>query len=74
MIGRWRGELDREVKGKPDVILRRRIESYLDQGYGSCYLRDKRVAKMMEETLFYHADERYRLTAWVVMPNHDIHF
>jgi putative DNA methylase len=49
---------------------RTRIEEYLDAGYGACYLRDPRLARLVENALFYFDGKRYRLFAWVVMPNH----
>lgn len=49
---------------------RRRIEDYLDQGYGACWLRIPSVARMTEETLRHFDGQRYRLLAWCVMPNH----
>lgn len=53
-----------------DVDFRKRIEYYLDQGYGSCYLRDRRIANVIRETLLKWDSERYKLIAWVIMPNH----
>lgn len=47
-----------------------RMEEYLDAGYGSCYLRTPRIARLVEEALFHFDSQRYRLIAWVVMPNH----
>ncbi len=49
---------------------RTKIEAYLDKGYGKCHLRDRRVAALIEENLLHFDGQRYRLTAWVVMPNH----
>jgi putative transposase len=49
---------------------RKRIEAYIDAGSGSCILRQSYVAAMIEQTLFYFDSQRYRLLAWVVMPNH----
>jgi putative DNA methylase len=66
VLGRWRQELARE----DEAALRRRIEAYLDQGYGSAYLKDARVAALVQDALLYHDAARYRLAAWVVMPNH----
>jgi putative transposase len=49
---------------------RTRIEEYLDRGHGACYLRDPIIARLVEDN-FLHADgQRYRLLAWIVMPNH----
>jgi len=56
---------------KLDAIhLRKTLESYCDAGHGACYLRDSRIASVMQETLLIFDGERYRLLAWVVMPNH----
>jgi REP element-mobilizing transposase RayT len=68
LLEQWRQELDHgKVK---DVDLRRRIELYLDQGYGSCFLKDERVAKMVQDNLAHFDGVNYKLHAWVVMPNH----
>jgi REP element-mobilizing transposase RayT len=69
----WRIELEKEAGFDIEVALRRRIEAYLDQGYGKCYLKDERVAAMIQDSLLFHDGKRYRLSAWVVMPNH-VHF
>lgn len=47
-----------------------RLEAYLDHGYGCCHLKDPRVAGLIEQAFHCHDAERYRLCAWVVMPNH----
>lgn len=47
-----------------------RLEAYLDRGYGSCHLRDPRMAELVQNALLHFDGERYRLFAWVVMPNH----
>ncbi len=49
---------------------RRRIHDALDSGYGSCFLRDDRLAKIVEDALLHFDGERYALHAWCVMPNH----
>jgi putative DNA methylase len=72
LIDRWRRELAREAQDIGDA-LRWRIEAYLDQGYGGCYLADPRIALIIENSLLHFDGERYRLSAWVVMPNH-VHF
>jgi REP element-mobilizing transposase RayT len=66
----WERELAANPTATADAILRRRIERYLDQGYGGCELEDKRIAGIVQESLLYFDDQRYRLSAWVVMPNH----
>jgi hypothetical protein len=50
--------------------MRRRVEVYLDQGHGGCYLRDANVANLVQHALLFHDQVKYRLSAWVLMPNH----
>jgi len=47
-----------------------RIESYLDAGHGECHLRQPEIAALVQENLLHFDGTRYRLLAWVVMPNH----
>jgi REP element-mobilizing transposase RayT len=58
------------VKIEDDHEKQRRIESYLDHGYGECHLRDPRIATLVQENLWQHDGVKYRLLAWVIMPNH----
>jgi putative transposase len=57
------------VPDRPDARLQR-LESLLDAGRGACALRDPRAARIVEDALLYLDGQRYRLLAWVVMPNH----
>ena len=70
VLKRWKNELAENLSANAEAVLRRRIESYLDQGYGNCALKDKRVAGMIQKSLLHFDDQRYRLSAWVLMPNH----
>jgi carbamoylphosphate synthase large subunit len=45
-------------------------EGWLDQGHGSCVLRDPNVAGIVVDALRHFDGERYHLDAFVVMPNH----
>src|ERR1035437_2674764 len=47
-----------------------KIESYPDAGHGECHLRRPEIAALVQENLLRFDGERYRLLAWVVMPNH----
>ena len=47
-----------------------KLEDYIDRGLGECFLRDPRVATLMETALRFHQGSRFELLAWVVMPNH----
>ncbi len=69
LLEKWREQLKMENEGDR-MIFRKRVEKYLDQGYGECFLRDERIANLIQETLLFHHGKKYDLTAWVVMPNH----
>ena len=47
-----------------------KIEQYLDAGFGSCYLKEPPVTKLVARAINYFEIERYDLAAWCVMPNH----
>lgn len=59
------------AQGEIDTLERmRKIEKYLDKGHGKCWLRQPRIARIVEENLQHFDGARYRLLAWCVMPNH----
>ena len=70
VLGRWREELQHLPKKDGHLERRKRIDAHLDQGHGSCYLKDERLANIVQNALLYHDGQRYSLHAWVVMPNH----
>jgi putative DNA methylase len=53
-----------------DVEFRKKVEAYLDSGYGECWLKKEEVAELVQNSLLFHDKNRYRLISWVVMPNH----
>jgi REP element-mobilizing transposase RayT len=55
---------------KQDVEWRKRVEAWIDSGYGSCVLREPEVAEMVQNAFLYFDGQRYRLLEWTVMPNH----
>ncbi len=46
------------------------IDKYEDTGYGQCFMRDDKVAKIVKDALFYHDGSKYKIIAWCIMPNH----
>lgn len=73
VLRRWELELAHEKDEVKQIELYRRIEKNLDLGVGECHLRQPKIAEMVQESLIHHNGKRYRLVAWVIMPNH-IHF
>jgi putative transposase len=55
---------------KQRIERRIRIEAWMDAGHGSCALREPAIAAMVQNSLLFFDAQRYRLLAWVVMPNH----
>jgi REP element-mobilizing transposase RayT len=74
VVARWRAELawvEHLLAIDPrEVQLRQRIAKYEDAGYGACWLRDERIAALVEAALLHFDLQRYRLLAWCIMPNH----
>ncbi len=48
----------------------RKLETWLDEGAGSCLLEDSFRRKIVEEVLMRFHGERVEHQAWVIMPNH----
>ncbi len=70
VLARWREELKTLPEKEADLERRKRIQDFLDSGYGACFLRDDRLAEEVEKSLLHFDGERYALHAWCVMPNH----
>ncbi len=70
VLAQWEEELKHLSEKDADLERRQRIEHYLDQGYGSCYLREATVAELVQNALLFFDSQRYQLHAWCVMPNH----
>jgi putative DNA methylase len=61
-------QLVAEAKNETDRA--RRLDAMIDKGRGACLLRDPQNAAIVCDALHHFDGERYRLIAWVVMPNH----
>src|SRR6266480_5086917 len=70
VMAQWRRELNASNVRKDRILLQLRIEKYLDQGYGQAFMKEHRIAAMIQNVLLGFDSETYRLSAWVVMPNH----
>ena len=70
VLARRKEELKLEKPGEVEAIMRRRVEAYLDQGHGNCYLKETWLGAMVQNALLFHDEIKYRLSAWAIMPNH----
>jgi REP element-mobilizing transposase RayT len=52
------------------LIYMEKVERLLDNGYGSCWLKEELIAKIVSESFKYFDQQRYLLNAWCIMPNH----
>jgi type I restriction enzyme R subunit/putative DNA methylase len=53
-----------------DTEKRKNIEQWLDAGMGCCALGNAQAAARVQESLLHFDGDRYRVLAWVIMPNH----
>lgn len=63
VIDQWKlkietGEITKQ-SDKNMARLRKLVDQYEDAGYGDCYLKDERIAKLVEDTLFYYEGRHY---------------
>ena len=70
ILEQWSHEFESHSSELMDIEIRKRIAAYLDQGHGSCYLKEPRIARIVQDAILFLDTEKYLLSAWVVMPNH----
>jgi len=71
LVEEWARELDLQEDDPERLMeLQRRIEKYLDRGHGEGLLAQPRVGTLVQNALLHFDATRYRLLAWVIMPNH----
>jgi type I site-specific restriction endonuclease/REP element-mobilizing transposase RayT len=77
----WSAERDEWLKINPEphsteqkreywLKFPERIQHWLDAGYGQCILARPDARQIVVDALRHFDGERYKLSAWVVMPNH----
>ncbi len=63
ILALWADELAHLSQDEAATERHRRIERYIDHGVGACWLRDKRIASLVQDALLYFDGDRYRLHA-----------
>ena len=71
VIQRWERQLRVMADEKKLMVLQQRIDKYLDQGYGACFLGNPLIAELVQDSLLKYDGIRYRLFSWCLMPNHE---
>jgi len=64
------GTVSDELSNRRRIRFGELVESALDQGLGACWLARKEIAELTVESLQHFEGQRYKLSAWCVMPNH----
>ena len=59
-----------ELKKEYYRLFSKRIDDLLDNGHGSCILKNPNISKIVEDAITYFDGKRYLLDQWVIMPNH----
>ena len=81
VLSQWRDERETWLKHHPKPwdwkttqeyvrLFEESREDWINQGHGSCALRDPSIAKIVRDALHHFNGDRYILDALVVMPNH----
>ena len=70
ILERFRAELEEKKAEDIEREAMILIEKFLDSGYGECFLKERKIAEIVRNSLQTFDGERYRLFAWVIMPNH----
>jgi REP element-mobilizing transposase RayT len=65
-----RQPLSKEDQERLAYLFSERVEAHLDAGHGASWIRDPRVAKLVQDALLFFDGVRYTLLCWCVMPNH----
>ncbi len=68
VLEKWQDELELGIISP--IEYHRKIDKYLDTSYGECWLRIEEIAEMVEDTLCLFDNKKYKLIAYVLMPNH----
>ena len=70
VLRKWQKQLALESDSFTRELLLERVERYMDNGYGECFLKIREIANLVGENLMRFDGIRYDLFRWVVMPNH----
>ena len=63
-------ELTDEERKQLQYLYSEKIEAFLDAGHGSCVLKKAEIAEVVKNALEFSNNQKYKLHAWCIMPNH----
>lgn len=62
--------MEKDCAQQLDNHYHQHLESALDDGHGSCHMKNPELAQIVADAITHFDGERYDLAAWCVMPNH----
>jgi len=69
-VERLLSELKHVDADRQQIEKQRNLEILMDAGHGECWLQRPDCARIVQDALLHFDGERYRMIAWVIMPNH----
>lgn len=70
-VARLASGVGKGLRDREEVLERvRRLERFLDAGFGSCVLQVEDVAVLVARAIVQLGEMGHRVDAWVIMPNH----
>ena len=66
----WHDELKLSNDKARVFEIKKRIERFLDEGHTHKFLINPQIGSLVETAFLFFDGARYRLHAWVIMPNH----
>jgi len=70
LLRQFEAEISQIPFQEQELERRKRIEHWLDAGYGCCILKRADCANLVQSSLLHFEQIRYQLFEWVIMPNH----
>lgn len=69
-LSTWPPPWTEEIQAQYNKRFTVKLERWLDEGTGSCLLREAAKRDILEEVIMHFQGERVEHHAWVIMPNH----
>ena len=69
-LDRRKGSISPAEKWAIERMIREREQEVLNAGHGQCYLRNPKIAGLVQGALLHFDFQKYELLTWSLMPNH----
>ena len=62
--------LSEDEEKRLQYLFSEKVDKYMDAGHGACWMKQDKIAQIIDNALRHFDGERYLLLAWCIMPNH----